>query len=77
MIWKSFYLKLKIYKIIMIIVYVTFSSLYEAKDLSTKLLDEKIIACFNTFPIQWAYLWMWEIKNSNEIVSLLKTRKDN
>ncbi len=60
-----------------IAVYTTFPNEQEATFISSKLLEQKIIACFNVFPIKSSYHMLWNIENSNEIVSLMKTRKSN
>lgn len=60
-----------------IVCYVTFSNRQEADFISSKLLENKIIACYNTFSVKSSYNWLWDIENWDEIVSLMKTRKDN
>ncbi len=60
-----------------IIIYVTHESLDNAQKMVSHLLDQKLIACANFFPISSTYWWKGKIANSNEIVSLLKTKKEN
>ncbi len=60
-----------------IIIYVTHESTEKAKTIASKLLEKKLIACANFFPISSAFWWKGKIENTNEIVSLLKTRKEN
>lgn len=60
-----------------IIIYITHNSLAEAKRVAGKLLADHLIACVNYFPIESAYWWKGEVTNSNEIVSLVKTRTEN
>ena len=36
-----------------------------------------MIACVNYFPIESSYWWKEKIENSEEIVTLLKTREEN
>lgn len=60
-----------------IIVYVTHSNDIEAKKIWDYLLNKKLIACYNLFPITCAYWWNGVIENANEVVSLLKTRNEN
>ena len=60
-----------------ILIYVTHKNLKEAKKIASVLLDKKLIACVNFFPIESSYFWKGKLENSNEYVSLLKTRKDN
>lgn len=60
-----------------IIIYVTHKNPEEAKKVGDYLLKKRLIACVNYFPIQSAYWWKGKIENSKEIVSLLKTKKEN
>jgi len=60
-----------------IIIYITHKNLKEAKKVAESLLEKKLIACVNYFPIESAYWWQGKIANSKEIVSLVKTKKEN
>lgn len=60
-----------------IIVYVTNKNLKQAKKIAGHLLEKKLIACANFFPIKSSYWWKGNIENDKEIVSLLKTKKKN
>lgn len=60
-----------------IIIYVTNSNLKEAKKLASHLLKKRLIACANFFPITSSFWWNGKIDNPKEIVSLLKTKKEN
>jgi len=60
-----------------IIIYITHKNLKEAKKVAEHLLREKLIACVNYFPIESSYWWKGKIENSKEIVSLMKTKKEN
>lgn len=60
-----------------IVVYITHKNMKEAKKVSDYLLNKKLIACVNYFPIQSAFWWKGKIANSKEIVSLVKTKKEN
>ena len=60
-----------------IILYVTHENLKNAQKIASHLLQKKLIACANFFPIKSSYWWKGKIENSEEIVSLLKTRKEN
>lgn len=60
-----------------IILYITYPSKEEAKKVVSHLLDRKLIACGNIFPITSAYWWNAKIENSDEFVSIVKTRKKN
>src|SRR3989338_3526702 len=56
-----------------IFLYVTFGSKKEAVKVSESLLQKKLIACANIFPIESAYWWERKIKKSKEVVAILKT----
>ena len=60
-----------------IIAYITHKNIEEARKIGEHLLKKKIVACVNYFPIDSAYWWKGKIKNSKEIVSLVKSRKEN
>ncbi|MEK6917612.1 MAG: divalent cation tolerance protein CutA [Nanoarchaeota archaeon] len=60
-----------------IIVYITHKSLSEAKKVCEHLLKRKLIACVNYFPIQSAYWWKGKIDSANEVVSIVKSKKEN
>lgn len=56
-----------------IIVYITHGTEKAAKMISNFLLDKKLVACANIFPITSAYWWKAEIQNDKEWVSIVKT----
>lgn len=58
---------------VMELLYVTFSSLDEAKGLGENLLNEKLAACVNIHPITSIYEWEGEIVDENEFVAVVKT----
>ena len=60
-----------------ILVYVTHEHLEGAKKMAEHLLKNKLIACVNYLPIDSSYWWKDKIENSKEIVTLLKTKKEN
>ena len=62
-----------LYPMPVLIVYVTHPSKPEAVQLSMKLLQERLIACVNYFPIESTYWWEGAITHSEEIVTLYKT----
>jgi periplasmic divalent cation tolerance protein len=59
-----------------LILYVTHADEASARALSQHLLEQKLIACANIFPIQSAYWWQGAVENAQEWVSLLKTSVD-
>ncbi len=54
--------------------YVTHPDEATAKRIAGELLDARLIACANIFPIASAYWWEGAITGANEWVSVLKTR---
>lgn len=57
----------------MIIIYTTCASEAEAETIAKALLDEKLIACANWWPVRSAYNWRGKRQNENEIALILKT----
>jgi periplasmic divalent cation tolerance protein len=60
-----------------ILIYVTHKNLKEAKKVAEHLLKKRLIACANFVPIESSYLWKGKIESGKEVVSLLKTKKEN
>lgn len=60
-----------------ITIYVTHESEIEAKKVWDYLLNKKLIACYNLFPITSSYWWDGKIENTSEFVTLLKTKTSN
>lgn len=57
------------------IVYTTVPNKKEAVKISTALLEDKLAACVNIFPIDSIYLWEGKIQNCKELAMFIKTRK--
>lgn len=60
-----------------IIIYITHPDLITAKKIVASLMESRLIACGNFFPISSVYWWNGKIENSKEIVSIVKTKKKN
>ena len=60
-----------------IIIYITHKNMQDARKIGKYLLNKRLIACVNYFPIKSSFWWKNKIENSNEIVSLVKTKKAN
>ncbi len=58
-----------------ITLYVTHKNMREAKKIVTRLLEHKLIACANYFPITSTYEWKGKLVSATETVTLLKTQK--
>lgn len=57
-------------------VYMTTSSVDEAKEIAKKLLDKKLIACANMFPITSLYYWDDKLCDDSEFAVIMKTRTE-
>ena len=57
-------------------VYVTAGSEVEAKNIVKDLLEKKLIACANLFPITSYYYWDNEYQEDSEIAIIMKTRSE-
>lgn len=60
----------------LILIYVTHSDEDEAKKMSNHLINRRMIACANIFPINSVYIWEGKPVSDGEYVSILKTRKE-
>jgi len=58
-----------------IIIYITYPNLKEAKRVTGMLLEQRLIACANYFPVASVYRWEGKVENAKEVVSILKTKK--
>lgn len=56
-----------------LLIYVTHPDRDCAQRITDALLNDKLIACANVFPIESAYWWQGNIEREGEIVSLVKT----
>ena len=57
----------------MVLVYITCKDKEEARRISKHLLEKRLIACSNMFPISSMYWWKGKIEEGNEVVILAKT----
>lgn len=60
----------------MILVYVTCKDLEEAKKISKVLLEKRLVACANFFPVNSMYWWEKSVKLDSEFALVLKTVKE-
>ena len=61
----------------MTVIYTVFGSPKEADQISEILLEEKLIACANTWKISSQYHWKGQIEHSEEVAAFLKTTNWN
>ena len=57
------------------IIYVTVADEAEAKKIAEELLNKKLIACANIFPIKSVYWWKKKIEKTDEVAMFMKTKK--
>ncbi len=57
-----------------LVIYITFPNEAAANEMADHLLEKKIIACANIFPITSAYWWQGKIEREGEFVALVKTQ---
>ncbi len=60
-----------------IFIYVTAPSEEEAKKVAKHLLERRLVACANIFPISSLYWWEGRIQDEKEFVLILKTKELN
>jgi len=60
-----------------ILIYITHPNEKEATMVANSLVEQKYVACANTFPITSAYWWNDAIENEKEWVSIVKTIPEN
>ena len=58
-------------------VYVTHKNIEDAKKMCRALINCKLIACANLYPIESLYEWEGKVIDEKEIVSILKTNLKN
>jgi periplasmic divalent cation tolerance protein len=56
--------------------YVTHPNEAIAQEITSKMLEQKLVACANTFPINSFYPWQGAVQNDNEWVTIFKTRPE-
>jgi periplasmic divalent cation tolerance protein len=61
----------------MILIYVPCKDENEARSISKALLEKKLIACTNFFPIKSMYSWKGKVEEDNETVMIIKTKEEN
>ncbi len=61
----------------MILIYVVCANLEEAKRISRYLLEHRLAACTNMYPITSAYWWEGKIVEDNEVAMIVKTVPDH
>jgi periplasmic divalent cation tolerance protein len=57
------------------IVYITAVSQDEARKIGSALVEEKLVACVNIFPVQSVYRWQGKVEEAAEFALMAKTRQ--
>ena len=57
-------------------VYTTIAGEDAARDLASALLEERLIACANVFPVWSMFHWEGSVQSESELVMLLKSTED-
>lgn len=57
-------------------IYTTTGSSQEAQKISKELLERRLVACANIFPIDSLYWWQGKIEKSEETAVIFKTRTE-
>jgi periplasmic divalent cation tolerance protein len=55
--------------------YVTCKNEEEAKKIASHLLDRRLVACANIFPVKSMYWWEGKIEKANEVALVMKTQE--
>jgi periplasmic divalent cation tolerance protein len=58
------------------VIYITAGNLEEARRIGKKLIEERLAACVNIFPISSIYRWKDIIEESNEFGMIVKTKTE-
>jgi len=58
------------------IIYITAGDMAQARMIGCKLVEERLAACVNIFPITSIFRWKGSIDESNEFGIIIKTRSD-
>lgn len=61
----------------MILIFTTIGSKADAYKIGRKLLEQKLIACYNLTEVESSYLWEGQIKMAGEVLMILKTKEEN
>lgn len=59
-----------------VFVYMTCQDLDEARKIAKHLLEKKLIACANIFPVRSLFWWEGRIEECNEFVMIVKTKAE-
>ncbi len=58
-----------------IVIFVTASSMKQAKLLSEQLIRNKLAACVNTVPVNSVFTWQAKVEKAREVLLIIKSRQ--
>ena len=61
----------------MIVIITTLHQKQSALSIGRGLLNERLIACYNLWPVESAYWWKGELLEENETILIMKTKDKN
>lgn len=61
----------------MFLIFTTLHQKEDAVKIGKGLLKQRLIACYNLFPVESAYWWKGKIEDDNETLMILKTKETN
>ena len=56
------------------LVYITAGNMEEARKIGKKLVEERLVACVNLFPVSSIFRWQGSIDEENEVAIIAKTK---
>jgi len=56
------------------LVYITAGNMEEARKIGKKLVEERLVACVNLFPVSSIFRWQGGIDEENEVAIIAKTK---
>lgn len=59
--------------LVTVLVYITTPDVKVARSLGRRLIEERLAACVNIFPIQSVYRWKGKVEEAEEVVLIAKT----
>jgi periplasmic divalent cation tolerance protein len=59
------------------VIYITAKDIKEAKAIAGKLLEERLIACANCFPVTSTFRWEGKVEEDTEVAMICKTVAEN
>ncbi len=61
----------------MIFIFSAFPNKEEAKKIGERLVEKKLAACVNIFPVESVFFWRRKITKEKEFAAIIKTKREN